>query len=184
MTGSTTGFSNGRNLVTDTTGGLRRFPATMGEYTPDEPLAEARHCGRLPIQAAGSSAIAGTVALALWHSGKKFSEQAVSQIDGASKLFDLFSLPTQLLLNFCDARQLQVESLAEVVELILHDGKNVGRRHRRTGWPSRSRQSHQPRWPGRTRRPASYLCGTFSALDSLRRYLLSGAYRARRLVAS
>ena len=102
----------------------------------------------------------------------------MSEIDGASKLFDLFSLGTQLLLNFYDTRHLQVEPLAEVVELIFNNRKNIGRRHRGTGWPLRSRRSHESRWPRGTRWPACYLCGTFSGLDSLRRYPRPEAYRA------
>ena len=63
----------------------------------------------------------------------------MGQIHGASELCDLFSLPFQLLLNLCSARQLRVQSFAHVIELIFSHRENIGRCHRGTGWPSWSR---------------------------------------------
>ena len=112
----------------------------------------------------------------LRNSGEKFFQQAVGQIHGASELRDLFCLPLQLLLNLCGARHLPfqsfthavqsftdaVQSFTHVVELIFDDRKNVGPRHRGTGWAS---------WSGCSRWPAFSACATFPGVASLRRHL-------------
>ena len=86
----------------------------------------------------------------------------MGQIHGASELCDLFSLPRQLSLNLCAARQLRVQSFAHVVELIFNHGENIGPCHRWTGRPSCSRWS---------RGPAFSSCATLLDVASLRRHL-------------
>ena len=113
----------------------------------------------------------------LRNSGEKFFQQAVGQIHRASELRDLLCLPLQLLLNLCGARHVPfqsfthavqsftdaVQSFTNVVELIFDDRKNVGPRHRGTGWAS---------WSGCSRWPAFSACATFHMLSvaSLRRH--------------